>query len=868
MEYVKGVPITKYCEAGRLSVPERLNLFMQVCAAVQHAHQKGIIHRDLKPSNILVAPYDDTPVPKVIDFGLAKAMHQPLTERTLHTGHETVLGTPLYMSPEQAQLNNLDVDTRSDVYSLGVLLYELLTGTTPLEKKRLKEAAWDEVRRLIREEEPPRPSTRLSSSDALPSLAAGRRMDPVRLTKLVRGELDWIVMKSLEKDRARRYETANGFAMDVQRYLAGEPVLAVPPSRSYRLRKFARKHRTALTTTAAIALLLSVGAAAVMGVQIRANRELAAKNAELADERAKVEARFELAQKAIATLHTGVSEDFLLKSDQFKPLRNQLLRAAARFYGDLEKLLDGQTDAKSRRLLAEGYFQLAQITAQVGSRTEALAVHQKALAIRRELAAAADADVETRLDVARSVGSVGAILFFSGDAEAALACFMEQQSVAAALDAQSPSKAAQVVLAKGSTNAAGALQFLEKPNEALAANGKAAALLRKLLEDDPDSTELQFDLGFILCARGYLLWETGKWAEDFAAMEEARVILEKLVKENPAVPRFQRALAHTYNNVGSDSIDELKPIEALASVEKARAVSQGLVDAYPAASQFQLGLASNHMLIGQALADVAKPIEAMTFLEKASASYRKLADANPTDIFSVAELAGTERAIGELLARNGKSAEALQILETAQNRARKLTDAHTNSFSSIRQDRLASALETMGLVLSSSGKRKEALPVCQEALAIRMKLCKDRPTHIFMRALLSESHCILGWVQRRAGQPAEAAASFRAARAIGEQLPTPTARNHFKLACCHASLAGMATEAGSGVTAEEAAAEAEKGMSALRQAVADGFNAVAQLQSDPFLDALRPREDFRKLVKEVEEKTGKALEAVPRVESK
>ena len=160
MEYVKGVPITEYCDTARLSVAERLNLFMQVCQAVQHAHHKGIIHRDLKPSNILVAPYDDRPVPKVIDFGLAKAMHQSLTERTLHTAHETVLGTPLYMSPEQAQLNNLDVDTRSDVYSLGVLLYELLTGTTPLERKRFKEAAWDEVRRIIRAEWPQDPDWR------------------------------------------------------------------------------------------------------------------------------------------------------------------------------------------------------------------------------------------------------------------------------------------------------------------------------------------------------------------------------------------------------------------------------------------------------------------------------------------------------------------------------------------------------------------------------------------------------------------------------------------------------------------------------------------------------------------------------------
>ena len=272
MEYVKGVPITEYCDATRLSVPERLNLFVEVCQAVQHAHQKGIIHRDLKPSNILVAPYDDKPVPKVIDFGLAKAMHQSLTERTLHTAHEAVLGTPLYMSPEQAQLNNLDVDTRSDVYSLGVLLYELLTGTTPLQKQRFKEVAWDEIKRIIREEEPPRPSTRLSSTNTLPLLAAGRQIELARLTKLVRGELDWIVMKSLEKDRTRRYDTANGFARDVQRYLTGEPVLAVPPSARYRLKKFARKHRAGLATAAVIGLLLLAGVAVSTWQAVRATR--------------------------------------------------------------------------------------------------------------------------------------------------------------------------------------------------------------------------------------------------------------------------------------------------------------------------------------------------------------------------------------------------------------------------------------------------------------------------------------------------------------------------------------------------------------------------------------------------------------------
>jgi WD40 repeat protein len=256
MELVKGVPITKYCDEHHLPLRARLELFMQVCSAVQHAHQKGIIHRDLKPSNVLVAMYDSNPVPKVIDFGIAKATGQPLTERTLFTGFGAVVGTPEYMSPEQAELNQLDVDTRSDIYSLGVLMYELLTGSTPLEHNRFKAAALLEMLRVVREEEPPKPSTRLSTSEQLPSIAACRGLEPKKLSVLVYGELDWIVMKSLEKDRTRRYETANGLARDVQRYLDDETVQACPPSAAYRLRKFTRKHRLAFTVAAAFLLLL------------------------------------------------------------------------------------------------------------------------------------------------------------------------------------------------------------------------------------------------------------------------------------------------------------------------------------------------------------------------------------------------------------------------------------------------------------------------------------------------------------------------------------------------------------------------------------------------------------------------------------
>ena len=259
MELVKGIPITRYCDENNLSTETRLDLFVQVCQAIQHAHQKGIIHRDIKPSNVLVADHDGVPVPKIIDFGIAKATtDQRLTDKTLFTAFEQFIGTPAYMSPEQAKLSGLEIDTRSDIYSLGVLLYELLTGKTPFEGSRLLEAGLDEVRRIIREEEPPRPSTRLNTLDAVEqtTLAKHRQSDAPKLVHQIRGDLDWIAMKTLEKDRSRRYETANALAMDVQRYLRQEAIVARPPSNIYRLQKLLRRNRRTLITTTAIPILI------------------------------------------------------------------------------------------------------------------------------------------------------------------------------------------------------------------------------------------------------------------------------------------------------------------------------------------------------------------------------------------------------------------------------------------------------------------------------------------------------------------------------------------------------------------------------------------------------------------------------------
>jgi serine/threonine protein kinase/tetratricopeptide (TPR) repeat protein len=375
MEYVKGVPLTAYCDDARLSIAQRLALFVPVCKAVQHAHQKGVIHRDLKPSNILVCLYDGQPVPKVIDFGLAKAMHQPLTERTLHTAHGAMMGTPLYMSPEQAEFNNLDVDTRTDVYALGVILYELLTGTTPLERQRFQQAAWHEMLRLIKEEEPPRPSARLSGSGSSPSVAAQRQMEPVRLAKLVRGELDWIVMKALEKDRNRRYETANGFAMDVQRYLAHEPVLACPPSVGYLLRKFVRRNRGTVVGAALVAGALLAGIVGTTVGLVQAERRAEG------ERRAK-----ETAEKRLAQIEKGIGVlgsifenlDPMAEEKEGRPLRvilgDRLDQAAAELEG--EAVGDPLVVAQLQDRLGQTYLGLGQ-----GARAEALLA--KAAASRR-----------------------------------------------------------------------------------------------------------------------------------------------------------------------------------------------------------------------------------------------------------------------------------------------------------------------------------------------------------------------------------------------------------------------------------------------------------------------------------------------------
>ena len=299
MELVRGVKITEYCDQNELDTRERLKLFIQVCQAIQHAHQKGVIHRDIKPSNILVTIIDGMPVPKVIDFGIAKAIEGRLTDNTIFTAYEQFIGTPAYMSPEQATLSGVDVDTRSDIYSLGVLLYELLTGRTPFETNELLESGIDGLRRTLQEREPKRPSAIVTTmhGTALTNMARSRHAEPLKLISLLQGDLDWIVIRTLEKDRARRYETANGLAMDVRRYLDNEPVVARPPSRVYRLQKLVRRNKVTFIagTMVVLALVAGLGVATWFWHQelVARKRAVAAEQQALAAEEQQARLRLE-----------------------------------------------------------------------------------------------------------------------------------------------------------------------------------------------------------------------------------------------------------------------------------------------------------------------------------------------------------------------------------------------------------------------------------------------------------------------------------------------------------------------------------------------------------------------------------------------
>jgi eukaryotic-like serine/threonine-protein kinase len=805
MELVKGVPITEYCDQNHLTPKERLELFIPVCQAIQHAHQKGIIHRDIKPSNVLVALQDGKVVPKVIDFGVAKAIDQRLTERTLCTEFGQIVGTLEYMSPEQAEMGSLDIDTRSDIYSLGVMLYELLTGSTPLQRAKVRSAAYAEILRRIREEEPPKPSTRLSESkDSLPSISAQRKMEPARLTKLVRGELDWIVMKSLEKDRARRYETASAFARDIERYLDGDPVEACPPSASYKFLKFARRYRVALATSGAFAVLLVAATAISSSFAVWANRERI--RAEKAEEAAKADqARaYESEQTAIdAVKRYGdvVSETPDLKDDpRLAALRTTLLKEPQIFFRNLRDrlLADRQTTPRSLTRLAAASVELGMLTSEIGDRRDAQRALEVSLAMNERLAREHPTVAVFQRAVAAIHINIGGLQKETGRPAEAMASFEQARAILEQLTSENPSVTEfQSILAKAH-NCIGLLEReAGQPAESLASHERARAIWERLANQDSSATELHKDLAASYNAIGLVQAQTGQPALAIESHERARAIQERLARDNPSATQFQRDLAATEYNIGRVQIEIGRPAEALKSHEQARAIRERLASTNPTVTDFQRDLAQSYYGIGAVHTGTGRPTEALKSYEQARAIHERLVRAHPSVTGLQSDLAASHNSIGHVQSQTGRLAEALVSFEHARAIWERLA-RDVPSVISFQSD-LASSQNNIGLAQNRMGRPVQALASFQQARAIWERLARDNPSITKFQHSLATVDNSIGMLENAAGRPKEALASHKRARAIWERLASDNpkvAELQHSLAMTNASIAALELAAG------------------------------------------------------------------------
>jgi serine/threonine protein kinase/tetratricopeptide (TPR) repeat protein len=897
MELVKGQPITGYCDGIRLGVRERLELFGDVCRAVQHAHQKGIIHRDLKPSNVLVAPYDGKPVVKVIDFGVAKATGQRLTDKTLFTGFGALVGTPEYMSPEQAEVNNQDIDTRSDIYALGVLLYELLTGSTPLTRQRIREAALLEVLRVIREEEPPRPSTRLSESrDSLPSISAQRRTEPVKLTRLVRGELDWIVMKALEKDRNRRYETANGFAADVQRYLHDEPVLACPPRVSYRLRKFVRRNRGLVLALSTILVLLAAG---IVGTTTGLVRALAAERQALTERdsktralQAETKARV-LAMDALRQLTRDVVQHQLARRTALTAEDRHFLRDIQRRYEEFAALPGD--DAEQRAIRAEGHLHVASVRDGLGEEKEAEASVRMALALYQGLVAEFPAEADYRHWLARSHNLLGTVLSHAGrlnEAETANAAALAlrkqlaeefprntkfRREFAAALCKQALTLqiAGRLTAAEPGFTQAVALQkqlvaeFLNIPayrrelalsymnlgtvlkdtgrlRKAETAYGHARALQKQLVDAHPDWPEFRQDLALSYLNLGLFLQTTSRPKEAEAAYADAITLSQQLAADFPLRPEYRQQLARSQNNLGGLFMDTGRPKEAETAFTDALATRKRLAGDFPKRPEFRHDLIETQHNLGLLLQTTGRLQEAETAYADNLARCKKLVADFPRQPAFLQALARGYNNLGIVYIDTQRLEEAQKAFAETLTLARQLA-AHSPTVPD-HQMHVASAMHNLAVVANALGDYRGARRWLDQALPYHQAALKANPREPTYRQFFSNRLFALVESYAGIGDPTAAVKTAEQLRDLGWNPPV----HAYKAAC---SL-GLCAQIVASDDPKQARSYADRAMDMLRDAVAKGFRDAARMKQDRFLNALRQREDWRKLLADLEGNSG------------
>jgi serine/threonine-protein kinase len=699
MELIRGLPITTYCDENNLPTPARLALFNQVCQAVQHAHHKGVIHRDLKPSNILVTLHDGVPVPKVIDFGIAKATQGRLTDQTLFTAFEQFIGTPAYMSPEQAEMSGIDIDTRSDIYSLGVLLYELLTGRPPFDPKSLLQAGLDEIRRIIREVEPPRPSTNLSTRDAADRLMVAklRGTDPDRLSLLLRGDLDWIVMKAMEKNRARRYETPTALAADIERYLHCQPVTARPPTGFYRLARFVRRHRLGTAAAGAMALALVAGTAVSTWQAVRAIR------AERAADRERARA-VDILGFMLGDLRTQLEK--VGRLDILEAVGN---KALAYFATQEARALDDAT----LKHLAQALTQIGGLRLEQARYAEALASNSEAYRRAAALAARHPRDGDMLFTRGQAEFGVGLVHWKRGELAAAADWMTRYQNTCLALVALDPGRPAWLSeLAFGQHNfaalhkergefaaaRAGFLAELATREKLLAPNpanldlrfqiadahswlgsiadqqGEFAEALNQFVAQttelealtlaEPRTMPWRFQLADSLVFQANIYLATGRTAEAGQRLKEARRLMDELVAHDPANCHWAGASLHYRLQEALLARRQGDLPEATRLVGDVRPSLEHLAAAEPSDRKFARWLVTAWRLEAQLRAAAGGPEAATAAARAVELSERLIREGRATDA-DVGECALARVVAGEIAAQAGDSATARRHWERA-----------------------------------------------------------------------------------------------------------------------------------------------------------------------------------------------------------
>jgi serine/threonine protein kinase/tetratricopeptide (TPR) repeat protein len=872
MELVNGLPLNRFADEARLGIRERLELFMPICQAVQHAHQKGIIHRDLKPSNILVTIIDGKPIPKVIDFGVAKATSGRLTDTSLSTQFGAVVGTLEYMSPEQAGFSGEDIDTRADIYSLGVILYELLTGLRPIDARRLKKAALTEMIRIIKEEEPSKPSTRLSTDASAPSLAALRHTEPRKLMSLLRGELDWVVMKCLEKQRDRRYETANGLARDIQRYLANDPVEARSPSTGYKLKKFVQRNRPAVLAVVAVAMALLAGTTLASWQAVVANQarvELAAKNRDLeAANQAAIRSRNragereDMALKAIDNYRHVVESnpDLLIRSD-LKPLRQRLLEAPVGFYRQFKDALVREKSEPSPspgldQKLMRANFALAWLNAESGTPIDALKSYQEAVDILEPVAGRTH-ESDHRRDLAIVYNNLGNIQIDIGRFDDARATHEKAQALRQSLADSMPADAGSLAALSYSEHNLGWLDSkVGRTESALAHYRRAAELREKVLKLDETRVERRAELANTLCNMGWLIGSTGRKNEAREVLSRGVALLEKCVTEQPNVVSFRSDLAQVLRALG----ELLEGDDARASFAKARALGEAIVAEAPTVPRFRSNLAETMRLSGNSYRDSKAYAEAIVLDEKAVLLGEALARDYPDMIPYKFDLADSLTGLGLTLVDAGRPADALRHHERANEVYKAILLKNPADIRAASM--IAGSYNNSALALAALGRHEEAISMLHEAIA-RERACLERdPKTAQYRDWLSKHYMNLGKSLRALGRKEDALAVSRTRFELLNQAP-PEQRDvaiHYHVACEMAQfvpMIGRAKPEADLTDAERAERKqyADRAVEEVRLALADGFSDIPLILKDEDLDPIRSRDDFKKLIAGLEKKS-------------